>query len=90
MNDTHPDMEKQYAHMLMNRSGEERLKMGCSMHATAKKMVRASLLHKDPQATEKAIRHEWFLRFYGNDFDPETQRKIIRAIETYPPSIEPN
>ena len=87
MNDTHPDITKQYDAMLMSRSGEERLKMGCSMHATAKKMVCASLLNNDPQATEKTIRLECFLRFYANDFDPETRRKILQAIESYPSAI---
>jgi hypothetical protein len=84
MNDTSLHIEEQYNQMLMSRSGEERLKMGCSMHATAKKMVRASLLYKNPQATENSIQQELFLRFYANDFDPDTQKKILQAIETYP------
>ncbi len=87
MKDTPPHIEKQYEHMLMSRSGEERLKMGCSMHATARKMVRASILAKEPLATEKAIRHELFLRFYAHDFDPKTRKKILQALETFPAYI---
>jgi len=45
-------MEKLYRDMIMNRSGAERLKMGCSMHNTAKKIVRASILQAAPQTTE--------------------------------------
>lgn len=73
--------------MLMSRSGEERLKMGCSIHATARKMVRASILAKESLATEQAFPHEWFLRFYANDLDPETRKKILQALETFPASI---
>jgi hypothetical protein len=87
MKDTPPHIEEHYKNLLMSRSGEERLKMGCSMHATARKMVRASLLEKAPQATENAIRQKLFLRFYSNDFDLETQKKILRALESFPTSI---
>lgn len=85
MKDTSAHIEEQYNQMLMSWSGEERLKMGCSMHAVAKKMVRASLLYKNPQATENSIQQELFLRFYANDFDPDT-KKILQAIETHPTS----
>ena len=86
MNDTHPHFEKEYNNMLRSRSGEERLKMGCSMHATAIKIARASFLNKDPQATENSIRQELFLRFYANDLDSATKKKILQAIQTYSPS----
>lgn len=36
MNDTSPDMEARYRAMLMQRSGEERLIMGCAMRVTAR------------------------------------------------------
>jgi hypothetical protein len=85
--DTHPHIEKLYRDMIMSRSGVERLKMGCSMHTTAKKIVRASILETAPQATEEAMRHELFLRFYANDFDPDTRKKILQALETFPTSI---
>jgi len=39
---------------------------------------------QNPQATENSIQQELFLRFYANDFDPDTQKKILQAIETYP------
>ena len=75
MNDTALHIEEHYKQMLMSRSGEERLKMGCSMNTTAKKIVRASLLQKNPQATENALRRELFLRIYANDFDPDIEKK---------------
>jgi hypothetical protein len=44
--DTPPVIERQFRQMLMKRSGEECLKMGCSMHATAKALVKVSLLQQ--------------------------------------------
>jgi hypothetical protein len=74
--DTPPAMERRFRKMLLKRSGEERLKMGCSMHATARALVRASVSKNDPVALKQAL----FLRFYGNDFGPRARRRIIRAL----------
>jgi hypothetical protein len=81
MNDTPPEIERKYLEMLMERSGEERLKMGCSMHATAQALVRASVLEKNPQASPAALRRALFLRFYGHEFDAETREKILLLLE---------
>ena len=82
MNDTTPEIERKYQEMLLQRSGEERLKMGCSMHATAQALVQASVLEKDPQASPAALRRALFLRFYGHEFDAETREKIFLALKT--------
>ncbi len=81
MRDTPPDVEARYRAMLLRRSGVERLKMGCSMHATAKALVRASVLEKDPQASPRALRRAFFLRFYAADFDVESRENILRALD---------
>ena len=81
MNDTPPEIERKYLEMLMERSGEERLKMGCSMHATARALVKASVLEEDPLASPAALRQALFLRFYGHEFDSETREKILLALE---------
>jgi hypothetical protein len=67
--------------MLLERSGEERLKMGCSMHATAQALVRASALQADPSASPAALKKVLSLRFYGQDFDAATRKRILRALE---------
>lgn len=51
MTDTSPEVERTFREMLLERSGEERLKMGCSMRATAQALVMASVLEKDPHAS---------------------------------------
>ena len=81
MNDTDPEVEQKFIAMLLERSGEERLKMGCSMHATAQALVKASVLEKDPLASPAALRRALFLRFYGHEFDAEARDKILLALE---------
>jgi hypothetical protein len=63
--------------MLLARSPEERLKMGCSMGATARALVRASVLARDPQASPAAVRRALFLRFYGHEFDEAERERIL-------------
>ena len=82
MNDTSPEMDTHYRDMLMQRSGEERLKMGCSMRETARAFVEASIREQDPQATPETVRKGLFLRFYGQEFDVESRAKILAAIES--------
>jgi len=82
MNDTSSEMDQRYRVMLMQRTGEERLIMGCAMRDTARAFVEASLRAQDPQATVESIRKGLFLRFYGQEFDAESQAKILAAIES--------
>lgn len=81
MKDTSPEAEQKFRDLLLQRSGEERLKMGCSMHATAQALVRASILEKDPHASPATLRQALFLRFYGHDFDADTREKILLVLE---------
>lgn len=81
MKDASADMEERYRALLMQRTGEERLKMGCAMRDTARAFVEASLREKNPDATVAAIRQGLFLRFYGHEFDASTRDKILAAID---------
>jgi len=90
MNDTSPELEAKYRAMLLERSGEERLKMSCSMHATAKALVRASVLHEAPHSSPAALRQALFLRFYGHEFDPAMREKILCALARYPDHEHPS
>jgi len=82
MKDTPPEMEVRYRDMLLQLSGEERLKMGCAMRETARTLIEASIREQDPQATPEAVRKGLFLRFYGHEFDVESRAKILAAIES--------
>ena len=77
MTDTPPEVMQRYRAMLLARSPEERLKMGCSMSATARALVRASVLAQDPHASPAALRRALFLRFYGHEFDAVERERIL-------------
>jgi hypothetical protein len=77
MTDTPPEVMQRYRVMLLARSPEQRLKMGCSMSATARALVRASVLAQDPQASPAALRRAMFLRFYGHEFDAAQRERIL-------------
>ncbi len=67
MKDTSPRIERKFCEIVLERSGEERLKMGCSMHSVARALVKASISEKDPIAVNRAL----FLPFYGAEFKPK-------------------
>ena len=77
MTDTLPDVMRRYRAMFLARSPEERLKMGCSMGATARALVRASVLARDPHASPAAVRRALFLRFYGHEFETAERERIL-------------
>jgi hypothetical protein len=75
--DTSDKIDQKFRKMLLDHSGEERLKMGCSMHATAHALVIASISPKDVIA----VKRELFLRFYGAEFKSKRRKKILRALQ---------
>jgi len=75
--DTPPQVMERYRAMLLARSPEERLKMGCSMAATARALVLASVLAQDPHASPAALRRALFLRFYGHEFEAAERERIL-------------
>ena len=82
MIDTFPDVERRYCEMLLTRSRETRLKMGCSMHATAQALVRASILARDPHASPATLRQALFMRFYGSEIDGVARERILARLST--------
>jgi squalene cyclase len=77
MTDTGPEVARRYRELLLARSGQERLRMGGSMHATARALVRASVLAGNPLASAADLRRALFLRFYGPEFDAESRDRIV-------------
>jgi hypothetical protein len=71
---------QRYRALLLARSPEDRLKMGCSMGATARALVRASVLARDPHASPAAVRRALFLRFYGQEFEAPEREKILTRL----------
>ncbi len=80
MKDTSPEVEARFHEMMMQKSGEERLKMGFSMFDMVRMQIAASVKMKKPDADERDIRREIFLRLYGHEFSPKEQEKIQKCI----------
>ena len=74
MSDTAPEIRDMMDKIYKNKSGEEKVLIALSMFETARKIVLSSL---PPNLSEKEIRKELFLRFYGNDFNEKERDKII-------------
>lgn len=81
MADTPPHVERRYRELLMARSGAERVRMGASLHATARALVRASILARRPEASETELRQALSLRFYGDDFSPPGRERILAWLD---------
>lgn len=77
-------MERRYRELLMALFGEERLRMGASMNATARALVRASVLARNPHASGVELRQAPFLRFYGDDFPPRERDRILAWLAQHP------
>jgi hypothetical protein len=80
MSDTPPEVLRQYHALLLARSPADRLKMGCSMSATTRALVRASVLARAPHATPAALRCALFLRFYGDEFVGAERERILASL----------
>ena len=80
MNDTSPEIEARFHEMMMRKSGQERMRMGFSMFDMARRQVIASIKADNPSADESDVRRGVFIRFFGQDFSPEEQEKIIDVI----------
>ena len=80
MKDTSPEIEALFYQMIMKKSGQERMMMGFSMFDMARMQVEAGIRANKPNANRQEIRREIFLRFYGQEFSPEEQDKILKRI----------
>ena len=79
MNDTSVKMAEFYQDLIMKRSGEDRLKMGCSMFDTAKEIVKSSILNQNPTITLAELKKAIFIRFYGQEFDKDYLQKVCQS-----------
>jgi len=80
MNDTNPDVAIRFRNLIMCKSGEKRLLMGCSMFDTAKQIVLSAIRSRQPGITDAEIRREIFLRFYGLEFSQADRQKLLSAL----------
>jgi hypothetical protein len=87
--DTSPGVERLYREMLLERPGAERLRMACSMLATARALALASLQAQDPLASPSTLRRRLFLRLYGGDFGADEQARITARLDLENDDVRP-
>jgi len=75
MTDTSEKINEIFEKMFADKTPEEKAKMGFSMFESAKKIVLSTIKDK------KRWQPEFFTRFYGNDFDENTLKKIVKALK---------
>jgi len=80
MNDTHPEIAVMFRKLMMEKSGEQRLIMGCSMYDDAKQIVRDSIYNTHPGITEEQMKKEIFIRFYGHEFSKADRDRILSVL----------
>ena len=80
MFDTHPDITIRFRDLMMSKTGQQRLLMGCSMYDTARQIVRDAIYNNRPDITEKDLKKEIFLRFYGKEFSPSDREKFLTVL----------
>ncbi len=77
MNDTRPDVDKQFAALLRQRSGSDRVRMACEMFDLARALMVANIKAQHPGIADTALRVKVFERLYGSDFTPDERTRII-------------
>jgi hypothetical protein len=81
MEDTSEEMKEIHREMLMRFSGMERLKMGSSMFASARRLMLARLKTEMDDPIELQV--QLFEQTYQNNFSKEQLAKISNAIRNY-------
>ena len=85
MTDTFSEIERRHREAaLMALSGGERVQVGAFMTATARALVRVSVLRQRPHASEAEMRQALFLRLYGDDFPPREIERIVAWLARQP------
>ena len=79
--DTSDKVWRHYVQLMMQKTGEERLLMGCSMFDTAKEIVKSSLLAKSVNLDPQDLKRNIFLRFYGHEYNETQLNNIGMSLE---------
>ena len=80
MNDTRKKASQRIRTLMKKKSAQDRLMMGFSMFDAAKLLVIESLKAKTPLLNPRDLKERLFLRFYGNDFNHDTKKKILNNL----------
>ena len=82
MNDTDPKIELKIKELMMKKTPEDRLKMGCSMFSFSKAIVQSSILQETGSIQLSDLKEKLFLRFYAKEMDEKMKKKIAAYFST--------
>jgi hypothetical protein len=82
MRDTPTSITLKICEMIQLKSPIERLQMGSSMYETSKRLVTRAILENNPNISKKNFKQEFFLKFYGNDFNSKDREKILSHLNS--------
>ena len=80
MKDTSPEMEEKVREIIRRKTPQERLEMASSMFALSRQLVIQAILRENPDISDSALRLEFFVKFYGQDYTEEELQKILTAL----------
>lgn len=86
--DTTPEADAMYQELLMNRSGEERVRMACDMFQAARRLILAALpleIASNPAERRVAL----LLRTYEGDLEDSLLTRVIGDLRS-PATIRPD
>jgi hypothetical protein len=78
--DTTPEIDRLYRSLLMQRSGEERMRMGAAMFDAAKALVTARVRTETRNLNKGELRAAVFTRTYAVDLDDQTRARVSERI----------
>ena len=80
MKDTSFEMEEKVREIIRQKTPQERLEMASSMFALSRKLVIQAILRETPDISDSDLRLEFFVKFYGQDFEEEELQKILAGL----------
>ena len=82
MNDTSLKMESLLRKLVMAKSGEERLAMGCAMFDDAKVIALAGLHAERSGMDEREHRVQLLMRLYGQEFGASRSARVCARLRS--------
>ena len=90
--DTSPEVEARYTALLMQKTGEERLRMAFDMNAAARAMLESGLIAQYGPMSVGELRVQVFLRMYGDEIPEPRRSRVIERIRAHAaqlPEVKP-
>ncbi len=84
MTDTPEKVAALHRRLLLQRSGEERLRMGCEMFDAARVLVLASLASSTAEGCDGDLRIKLLRRTYSRDLDPDVMARVEERLTEAP------